>query len=407
MKRNALTDTGVKSEKRPGRYGDGGGLWLQVGPTGGKSWLHRYMLHGRAREMGLGAYPVVKLAEARDLVLENRRLLLQGKDPLDERQRARQQAKLATANTITFRTCAERYIAAHEPSWRNDKHRWQWSRTLEMYVYPVLGDLPVADIDTGLVMQALEPIWNDVPETASRVRGRIESILDWAAARGYRQGDNPARWRGHLQKLLPAKTKVRAVKHHSRLPYEQLGDFMAGLRHREGVAARALEFAILTASRTGEVIGAKWSEIDLSKGLWVVPAERMKAGKEHRVPLSDGSLALLEALPREGDYVFVGAKKGDPLSNMSLLAVLKRMGRGELTTHGFRSTFSDWCAEQTAYPSEVREMALAHTVSDKVEAAYRHGDLFAKRARLMADWARFCGSSSAGGEVVHLRAAAE
>jgi integrase len=250
-------------------------------------------------------------------------------------------------------------------------------------------------------MQVLEPIWHAKPETASRVRGRIESVLDWATARGYRQGDNPARWRGHIQNLLPAKTKVREVEHHKAVPYAELGDFMAELRQREGVAARALEFAILTATRSGDVRGARWCDVDLDKRLWIVP--RTKNGKPHKVPLSNAAMALLQALPREGEFVFIGARAGKPLSDMALLAVMERMGHAE-TPHGFRSTFSDWCAEQTAYPAEVREMALAHAVSDKVEAAYRRGDLFAKRARLMDDWARFCASPSATGEVVPLRA---
>jgi integrase len=401
MKRNALTEARAKAIKAPGRYCDGNGLWLQVGPTGGKSWLHRYMLDGKARAAGLGPYPLVSLKEARQKLLENQRKLLDKVDPLQERQEAAQKRKLAAASTITFRACATAYIKAHEAGWRNDKHRAQWGNTLETYVYPALGDLPIAAVDTGLVMQVLEPIWHDKPETASRVRGRIESVLDWATARGYRQGDNPARWRGHIQNLLPAKTKVREVEHHKAVPYAELGDFMVALRQREGVAARALEFVILTATRSGDVRGARWGDIDLGNKVWTVP--RTKTGKPHKVPLSDAALALLATLPREGEYVFIGSRAGKPLSDMSLLAVMKRMGRDE-KPHGFRSTFSDWCAEQTAYPSEVREMALAHTVSDKVEAAYRRGDMFAKRARLMADWARFCASPSAKGEVVALRA---
>jgi integrase len=388
----------------PGVHRVSRNLYVQVRDGGPKSWLFRYMKDGKARWMGLGSLELVSLAKARDKALKERGRLLEGVDPLDAKEAERTHAKLTQARAMTFRACATAYIKAHAPGWRNDKHRAQWPSTLETYVYPVLGALPVQSIDTGLVMQVLEPIWHAKPETASRVRGRIESVLDWATARSYRQGDNPARWRGHLQSLLPSKTKVRAVKHHSRLPYEQLGDFMAELRDREGVAARALEFAILTATRTGEVIGAKWSEIDLAKRLWIIPGERMKAGREHRVALTDRAVAILADLPREGEFVFIGAKAGCPLSNMAMLQTLERMGRGELTTHGFRSTFSDWCAEQTAYPAEVREMALAHAVSDKVEAAYRRGDLFAKRARLMADWARFCASPSAKGEVVPLRA---
>jgi integrase len=267
----------------------------------------------------------------------------------------------------------------------------------------------VQAIDVGLVMKAIEPIWTAKPETASRVRGRIESVLDWAAARGYRTGENPARWRGHLDHLLPARSKVRRVEHHAALPYAELGEFMVKLRQQNGVAARALEFAVLSAARSGEVIGATWAEIDFDARLWTIPGLRMKAGKEHRVPLSDAAVAILEerAARRQSDFVFPGERAGRPLSNMSLLMLLRRMGRGDLTTHGFRSTFSDWSAEQTNFPSEVREMALAHVVGDKVEAAYRRGDLFQKRRQLAAAWARYATSAQANGLVVPLRAAAK
>jgi integrase len=255
-------------------------------------------------------------------------------------------------------------------------------------------------------MKVIEPIWNEKPETASRVRGRIESVLDWATARGYRQGENPARWRGHLENLLPKKSKVRRVEHHAALPYDEFAEFMVELRGQEGVAARALEFAILSVARTAEVIGAQWSEFDLSTRLWTVPAERMKSGKEHRVPLLDRAIALLKEMQgiRSGDFAFPGGKAKRPLSNMAFLMLLRRMGRGDLTAHGFRSTFSDWCSECTNFPAEVREMALAHTVSDKVEAAYRRGDLFEKRRAVMAAWASFAVSPKAG-NVVPLAAA--
>jgi integrase len=295
---------------------------------------------------------------------------------------------------MTFKDCAERYIEAHRPGWKNPKHAKQWPSTLEDYVYPVFGPIPVQAVDVGLVMKALEPIWKTKPETASRVRGRIESILDWATARGYRQGENPARWRGHLDKLLPARGKVQKVKHHAALPYGEMGDFVAELRGQEGVAARALEFLILTATRTGEVIGARWDEFDLAKKVWTVPGERMKAGKEHRVPLSERALAIIEEMKGQGvndhPFLFPGGRPGKPLSNMAMLKLLQRMDRGDLTAHGFRSTFRDWAAEMTHFPTEVAEMALAHTVSDKVEAAYRRGDLFQKRRELMEAWARYC-----------------
>lgn len=402
----------VQSLSKPGRYGDGRGLWLQVtAPKAedkrpSKSWLLRYTLHGRAREMGLGPLDLVSLAEARDRAKAARKLLLDGVDPIEVRRQQRAEARLQAAQGVTFEECATRYIAAHESSWRNEKHRAQWSSTLTTYAFPVLGSLPVAAIDTGLVLKVLEPIWTEKPETASRLRGRIETVLDWATVRTYRAGPNPARWKGHLAKLLPSKSKVAKVKHHSALPYDQIGAFMAALRQQIGYSARALEFTILTAARTGEVIGAKWSEVDLDGQVWTVPAERMKAGREHRVPLSPRAVEILKALPRdEGDFVFPGGKKGKPLSQMALLATLRRMGRGDLTTHGFRSTFRDWVSEQTAYPHEAAEMALAHTVSDKVEAAYRRGDLLQKRQRMMADWAIYCGKVPAGegGAVVPIR----
>jgi integrase len=378
-----LTVKGIEAKSK-GFHADGGGLYLKVTPTGTRSWVYRYFA-GKRHDLGLGPWPDISLAEARDRAAVQRRLRLDGKDPMTERRAGRDQAALKAAKAMTFRECATRYIDAHKAGWRNVKHGAQWTATLETYAYPTFGKLPVAEIDTGLVMKVVEPIWTTKPETASRVRGRIESILDWATVSGHRQGDNPARWRGHLEALLPAKTKVRAVEHHAALPYAELGAFMADLRSREGLAARALEFAILTAARTGEVIGATWSEIDFKAATWTIPGDRMKAGREHRVALSGAALAVLKALAKgqPGDRVF-------PLSNMAMLQLLKRMERGDLTAHGFRSTFSDWCAEMTAFSSEVREMALAHAVGDKVEAAYRRGDLFAKRVQLAEAWAKFC-----------------
>ena len=309
---------------------------------------------------------------------------------------------------MTFQQCAEGYITAHRAGWRNGKHRDQWSNTLATYVNPVFGSLPVQNIDTALVMKAIEPIWSEKPETASRVRGRIEAILDWATARGFRVGENPARWRGHLDKLLPKKTKVRRVEHHAALPFAEMGTFLAELRKQSGVGARALEFAILTAARTGEAIGARWEELDLTERTWTIPAERMKAEKEHRVPLSDAAHPILEELAkvRHDDFVFPGDRADRPLSNMAMTMTLRRMGRGDLTVHGFRSSFRDWAAERTGFPAEVAEMALAHTVADKVEAAYRRGDLFQKRRQLMEAWARFCTTAPADrGKVVALAAA--
>src|SRR5215472_13831725 len=403
-----LTALAIDKAKRRGYYGDGGGLFLQVSASGSKSWVFRFKDAGRLREMGLGATHTIGLAEAREKARECRRLRLDGIDPIEARIVARAQARLAAATATTFKDCAERYIAWHRAGWRSPTHAAQWPSTLGRYVYPVFGSLPVQAVDVGLVLKALEPIWTARPETANRVRGRIESVLDWATARGYRQGENPARWRGHLDKLLPKKSKVRRVEHHAALPYRDIAVFMIELRQQQGGAARTLEFAILTAARTGEVVGARWDEIDLAERLWTVPAERMKAGKEHRVPLADRAVEILEKMQeiRESDYVFPGGKSRRPLSNIAFLMLLRRMGRGDLTAHGFRSTFSDWCSERTNFPAEVREMALAHAVGDKVEAAYRRGDLFEKRRQLANAWARFATTTPpVAGEVITLAAA--
>jgi integrase len=297
---------------------------------------------------------------------------------------------------VTFRECAERYIASHETAWRNEVHRKQWGSTLATYVYPTVGVLPVHAVDTALVTEVLEPIWASKPETAGRVRGRIESVLDWAKARGYRDGENPARWRGHLDKLLPNRRKVRRPKHHAALPYVDLPAFMQNLRARESVSARALEFTILTAARTGETIGATLAEINFADKTWTVPASRMKAGQEHRVPLCDRALEILQSVPQEkgSPFLFIGGRSGGALSNMAMLELLRGMVEGHVTVHGFRSTFRDWAAERTNYPNHVVEMALAHAIGDDVEAAYRRGDLFDKRRRLMRDWASYCRSKT-------------
>jgi integrase len=396
-----LTALKIEKAKEPGMYADGGGLYLRVTPEGARNWVLRFMLDRRPRWMGLGPLKLYGLAEARAKALDARRKRHEGIDPIDARRVERARKQLDAAKAITFKQCAEAYINAHRAGWRNDKHAAQWPATLEKYAYPVLGALPVQAVDTGLVLKVLEPIWTEKPETASRLRGRIESTLDFAKVRGYRDGENPARWRGHLAKLLPARSKVREVEHHAALPYAELPAFLVSLREQEGIAARALEFLILTATRTGEVIGARWNEIDLLGKTWTVPAERMKAHREQRVPLSTRTLAILQDMHglRSGDdpkaFVFPGAKSGKPLSNMAFLMLLRRMGRGDLTAHGFRSTFRDWAAERTNFPSEVAEMALAHVVGNKVEAAYRRGDLFEKRRRLMGAWADFLSKAPA------------
>jgi integrase len=314
-----------------------------------------------------------------------------GKDPITEREASRAEASLVAAKTMSFDECAIAYIAAHRAGWRNIKHSSQWTNTVATYCSPVFGKLPVQLVDVGLVMKAIEPVWATKPETAGRVRGRIERILDWAKVRGYRDGDNPARWRGHLDHLLPARGKVSRVKHHAALPYAQLPAFMVQLKVRDAVAARALEFAILTAARTSEVLGAKWSEIDLDARVWIIAAERMKAGREHRVPLADRAIQVIRDMEtsKQNDHIFYGDRR-PTLSNMSLLMLLRRMGRNDITSHGFRSTFRDWVAEQTDCPSAVAEMALAHSIGNAVEAAYRRGDLFEKRRVLMSRWAAYC-----------------
>jgi integrase len=385
----------VSLSKLPaGMHGDGGNLWLQVTETGARTWLFRFRHSGKARAMGLGPLHTISLAEARIKAREYRQLLLSGFDPLEARKAKRVGELLAAAKTMTFQECAEAYIASHQAGWRNAKHAAQWPASLAAYVYPVIGALAVQMVDVTLVMKAIEPIWTAKPETASRVRGRIECVLDWATARGYRTGENPARWRGHLENLLPQKRKVRRVEHLAALPYVELAAFMAELRQQSGTAARALEFAILTAARTGEVRCATWPEIDAEGRLWAIPAERMKAGREHRVPLSEAARAVLIGLERKGSRIF-------PILPRSMLDLLGKLRPG-ITVHGFRSTFSDWAAEQTSFPHEVREMALAHAVGSKVEAAYRRSDLFEKRRQLAEAWATFCEGEPTG-NVITLR----
>jgi integrase len=389
----ALTEKRIAKLKEPGRYADGNrtGLYLQISSETNRSWLFRYDRNGRGeRWMGLGPLHTINLQEARERARKARQLLLDGIDPLDARTQERARRALEAARIITFEKAAQAYYDTHERSWKNDKHRAQFVSTLKAYVFPKLGRLPVADIDTGLVLKCIEPIWQEKTETANRVRGRIESVLDWATVRGYRKGDNPARWRGHLAEVLPSREKIQKTVHHAALPFPELPAFIAKLKAREGVAARALEFTILTAARTGETVGARWDEIDLAEKTWTVPAGRIKGGREHRVPLSGQAAEILRALPREKNnpVVFIGPRK-DGLSNMAMASTLGRMERSDITVHGFRSTFRDWAAERTNYPNHVVEMALAHVVGDKVEAAYRRGDLFDKRVRLMAEWAKF------------------
>jgi integrase len=399
----------VEKTSKPGMYADGGGLYLRVTPTGAKNWVLRYMLDSRPRWMGLGPFALYGLQEARARALDARRKRHDGIDPIEARRVERARQRLDAAKAVTFEQCAEAYIASHRAGWRNEKHKYQWSATLSSYAYPVIGALPVQAVDTGLVLKVLEPIWAAKPETAGRLRQRMESILDFARVRGYRDGENPARWRGHLDKLLPARSKVRAVEHHAALPYAQLQTFLVCLREREAVSARALEFLILTAGRTGEVIGARWSEIDLLDKTWTVPAERMKGHRDHRVPLSARAVAILQQMQDDcrgpGTFVFPGPTPGRPLSNVAFLRLLRRMGLHDLTVQGFRATFKTWASERTSFQNEIVEAALAHTIGSKVEQAYRRSDLFEKRRRLMQQWAAFCtAAQERQGNVTPLRA---
>ena len=409
-KLTVATVRALVAKGQPGRNADGGNLYLAVTAPSAAKWTFRYMLAGRAREMGLGACdPEGKaghtLAEARANAEAARKLLRDGADPVEHRKGAVRAKAETAARAQTFKDVAALHIAAHSEGWRNAKHKAQWLSTLESYAYPTLGSTPVADIATADVLRVLQqrvagkeksaPLWNARPETASRLRGRIEAVLAYAAARGWRDGDNPARWRGHLSAMLPPRAKMAKVQHHAALPWHEVGAFMVRLRELRATAARALEYTILTGCRTSEVLGARWSEVDMEAAVWTVPADRMKAGREHSVPLSAGALAVLHGLlplrPDEGDgYVFPGQKEGKPLSSMAMLMLLRRMDRADLTAHGFRSTFRDWTEEATSTPHAVAEAALAHTIGNKVEAAYRRGDLYQKRAQLMQEWADFC-----------------
>jgi integrase len=410
MAAHKLSDAKIKRLTEPGVYADGAGLYLQVtrGKTGDvrRSWFVRLRLpDGRSRDMGLGTFELVPLAEARAKAQAARIEAKAGRDPLAAREAEKLQAKVEAARALTFRQAAEAYIATHRDRWRSAKHAGQWSVTLATYAYPVFGDFQVAVVNKLDVLTALEPIWTAKPETASRLRGRIEAVLDWAAERGHRaEGDNPAR-RERLKHSLPSRAALAKAKprgNHAALPFLQASAFWADLAKREGMAARALAFAILTAARTGEVIGADWREVDLKGAVWTVPGERMKGGREHRVPLSKPALALLRKLGPKQEGPLFATERGS-LSNMALLMTLRRMGRADITAHGFRSTFRDWAAERTAFQREVAEAALAHAIGDKVEAAYRRGDLFEKRRRLMDAWGAYCATPRASAKIVQIR----
>jgi integrase len=384
---NRLNARSVATIAENGRHADGGGLYLSVSPNGGRRWVFLYRWHGKPTEIGFGSARDVTLARARELARQARANLAEGINPKDVRK---------SSKTATFGECADRVIENMRPSWRNDKHAAQWKMTLERYAAPI-RHLPVDKVGTDDVLSVLKPLWNGKPETASRIRGRVERVLDAAKAQGLRSGENPARWRGHLDQLLPKRQRLTRG-HHAAMAYAEVPSFISDLRSRRATAAKALEFAILTAARSGEVLGARWNEFDLDKAIWIAPPERMKAGREHRVPLSPRALQILTDLEycRTSDFVFPGEKVGRPLSGMSLEMVLRRMKIEDATVHGFRSSFRDWAAECTNFPNEVCEAALAHVIENKAEAAYRRGDLFEKRRKLMDAWAAYCGTPKTG-----------
>jgi integrase len=389
-----LSARAIARAKPPGFLHDGGGLYLQITDTDARSWVYRFALGSRRREMGLGAYPAVTLAAARMAATNARALVAGGQDPIAARDAGRAAQRLQEARGVTWDQAVEQFLAAHEKTWRNPKHRQQWRNTLATYAAPVLGGLSVAAIDTPEVTKVLDSIWYEKPETASRVRGRIERVLDWSKVRGLRTGENPARWRGHLDKVFPSKTKVRKVRHHPAVPIDNLPAVYARLKASDGMGAKAARYVILTAARPSEGSHSRWPEIDRQGALWTVPAARMKAEKDHRAPLSAEALSILDDLvelrTRRNGYIFPGGRAGRPISLTSLTKALRAAGGGKATVHGTaRSTFKDWASERTSFPGEVSEMALAHTIDDKVEAAYRRGELLEKRRAMAEQWATF------------------
>jgi integrase len=408
-----LSALAVNRAKEKGLYGDGGGLYLQVGPVGNKAWLFRYMQHSKAHSLGLGALHAVSLADARMKAADCRKLLAAGLDPLDAKKKNLVQARLAAAKGTSFEACAKAYIEAHKASWRQERHAKQWDQALSKHAYPIIGKLPVQSVDTALVVKILEPIWQKKTETAKRLRGRIECILDWAKVRELRQGENPARWRGHMENLLARPSKLINVEHYAALPYTEVNNFLQALDKQPGLGALALKLVIYTAARSREVLDATRDEMDLDRKIWTIPGTRMKTGREHRIPLTTPALSIIKDLKRQRDtredeeqtgYLFPSPKDDNtPLSNVVMLALLKRMNRRDITVHGFRSSFRDWAAEQTNFPREVAEAALAHAIESRVEAAYRRSDLFEKRRLLMEKWARYCQTPQTEGKVLEMK----
>jgi integrase len=399
---NRLSAFKVEKAKEPGMHADGGGLYLRIAEGGSKQWIYRYVTNGRPRDMGIGPVHVLTLAEAREKAREASKLRLEGIDPIAHKHAQRAAAVVAAASAMTFRECAKDFIRHNEGSWSNAKHRAEWERSLAKYVYPVFGNLPVAAIDTPLVLKVIKPLWGRVPETASRVRGRIENILGYALVHHYRSGDNPARWQGLLEHALPAVTKG---EHFAAMRFTEVPAFMAQLRQQTSVPAKCLEFVVLTAARLGEALGATWGEVDFDNGVWVIPGARMKAGKEHRVPLSAAAIAVLRDMHevRQSDYAFPGAYHGKAIGKNMPLRLLNSITGNGATVHGFRSSFRDWAAERTNFPREIAEAALAHAVPSQVEAAYRRTDFFDRRRRLMDSWSDYCSKPAATGKVLPIR----
>ncbi len=406
-KAKELSAIEIKGLTKQGLHAVGGvaGLALNVAPSGARSWIFRCVVGLNRREMGLGGYPDVSLSQARNKARELRDKVNDGIDPIEERRTAKKQLRESQSKKLTFDDAAKQFLATKKSEFKNKKHAGQWESTLKTYASPVIGNEYVSDIDINHIIRILEPIWFTKTETAKRLRGRIEKVLSWATVTKYRSGDNPARWMGHLDAVLPMPTKITKVKHHKAMPWQSIGSFISDLKKRDGISAKALQFLILTAGRSGEIRGANWDEIDFDSKMWIIPAERMKMDREHRVPLSKEALKLLESLNKDPENnLLFPSNSGRILSDMTLSAVLKRM-KIDATVHGFRSCFRDWCAEYTNHPTAVAEMALAHTIGNKVEAAYRRGDLLAKRKNLMQDWAKFCNTAKMKGDVISIREA--
>ena len=401
---NKLSDRGVKAEKEQGRYADGNGLYLQVSKSGSKSWLYRFMLDGKAREMGLGSIAILPLTEARKKALDCKKLLREGVDPIMERHKRLAMEKADNQEIPSFKKCTKEYLKAHSAGW-SKRHADTWIKSIKLYAYSTLGSMPINTIERSHIIRVLDPIWREKTETANKLRGRIERVLDWATVQDYRKGDNPARWQGYLDKLLPKPSDIHKVKHFAALPYQKINGFMDKLRQREATSALALRLIILTATRSGEVRNAVWSEFDLEKGNWTIPAERMKAEKEHIIPLCPEAISIIKDLPHlaGNNYLFTSPKSGKALSDVVFKKLMERMGITDITTHGFRSTFRDWAAEQTDFPREVIENALAHQLKDKAEAAYFRSNLLDKRRELMNKWGDYTKLPQIkDGKIVHL-----